>query len=225
MPLFLLDIFNNASIGVYARSTDTLLIVPPQIHETKTQKVAKWLHVEAVNTTIGNSILIGALTCANTNGVVLPHFTQQKEIAAIASISDLNLTVMDTKRTAYGNLALVNDSGAVVAPRLERSEVRKIEDTLGVEAAPGTIAGLPYVGSLATATNKGVLTHPLITEEERTLVEDVLRVHVEVGTINCGVPYVATGLLGNKFGAVAGFMTTGPEMFIIEQALDVIEDE
>lgn len=225
MPLFLLDIFNNASIGVYARSTDMLLIVPPQVHAIKTQKVAKWLHVEAVNTTVGNSILIGALTCANTNGVVLPHFTQQKEIAAIASISDLNLTVMDTKRTAYGNLALVNDSGAVVAPRLERYEVRKIEDTLGVEAAPGTIAGLPYVGSLATATNKGVLTHPLITEEERTLVEDVLRVHVEVGTINCGVPYIATGLLGNKFGAVAGFMTTGPEMFIIEQALDVIEDE
>lgn len=225
MPLFLLDIFNNASIGVFVRSTDTLLLVPPQVPETKTQKVAKWLHVEAVNTTIGNSILIGALTCANSNGVVLPHFTQRKETEAIASTSDLNLTVMDTKRTAYGNLALVNDSGAIVAPRLERREVRKIEDALDVEAVPGTIAGLPYVGSLATATNKGVLAHPLITEEERNLLEGVLQVHVDLGTINCGVPYVATGLVGNKYSAVAGFMTTGPEMFIIGQALDVIKDE
>jgi translation initiation factor 6 len=225
LPLFLLDIFNNASIGVFTRSTDTLLLVPPQVPQTKTQKVAKWLHVEAVNTTIGNSILIGALTCANSNGVVLPHFTQRKETKAIASTSDLNLTIMDTKRTAYGNLALVNDSGAIVAPRLERREVGKIRDALDVEVVPGTIAGLPYVGSLATATNKGVLAHPLITEEERNLLEDVLQVPVDVGTINCGVPYVATGLVGNKYSAVAGFMTTGPEMFIIEQALDVIKDE
>jgi translation initiation factor 6 (eIF-6) len=44
-----------------------------------------------------------------------------------------------------------------------------------------------------------------------------------VGTINCGIPYVATGLLGNSNGAVAGVLTTGPEMFIIGQALDVVK--
>ena len=39
-----------------------------------------------------------------------------------------------------------------------------------------------------------------------------------------GIPYIATGLVGNKYGAVAGFMTTGPEMFIIGQALDVVKE-
>jgi len=100
----------------------------------------------------------------------------------------------------------------------------KIRDTLGVEVVPSEIAGLPYVGSLAAATNKGVLAHPLLKEEEQKVLKDVLKVHVDVGTVNCGIPYVATGLIGNRFGAVAGFMTTGPEMFIIGQALDLVKE-
>jgi translation initiation factor 6 (eIF-6) len=50
-------------------------------------------------------------------------------------------------------------------------------------------------------------------------------VPVDVGTVNCGIPYVGTGLIGNRYAAVAGSMTTGPEMFIIENALDVVKEK
>jgi len=224
LPLFLFNLFGSASIGVYSLATDTMVIIPPQFPKTRAQKVGEWLKAKVVGTTIGKSVLIGALACANSNGIVLPHFTQEEEIEAVKSASDLNVTVMNTKKTAYGNLILANDYGAVVDPRLGRRDVTKIEDTLGVEVMAGEIAGLPYVGSLATATNKGVLTHPLLKEEEQKILKDVLKVHVDVGTINCGIPYVATGLIGNKYGAVAGFMTTGPELFIIGHALDVVKE-
>jgi translation initiation factor 6 len=59
--------------------------------------------------------------------------------------------------------------------------------------------------------------------KEKELLKSVLRVPVEVGTVNCGLPYVKTGLLGNSYGAVAGLLTTGPELFIIESALDLVE--
>ncbi|MCZ2808363.1 MAG: translation initiation factor IF-6 [Candidatus Bathyarchaeota archaeon] len=223
MPLFLFDVFGNASIGVYSLVNDRIAIIPPQVPETKRQKVEEWLKVKVVATTVGKSVITGALACSNSNGVVLPPFAQEEEIEAIKSASDLNVTVMDTKKTAYGNLVLANDHGAVADPRLKRGVVNKIEDTLGVEVVSNEIAGLPYVGSLATATNKGVLAHPMLQEEERKVLKDVLKVHVDVGTINCGIPYVATGLLGNSNGAVAGLLTTGPEMFIIGQALDVVK--
>jgi len=132
------------------------------------------------------------------------------------------VTVMNTKKTAYGNMVLANDHGAIVGPGLEREEVNKIADTLGVETISSEIAGLPYVGALATATNKGVLAHPMLKEEERKVLEDVFKVPVDVGTVNCGIPYVSTGMLGNSNGAVVGLLTTGPEMFIIGQALDVV---
>lgn len=224
MPLFLFDLFGSASIGVYSLVTDKMVVIPPQFPETKAQEVGEWLRVKVVSTTVGKSVLIGALACANSSGIVLSPFAEEKEIEAIKSALDLNVTVMNTKKTAYGNLILANDHGAVVDPRLGKRDITQIEGTLGVEVVAGEIAGLPYVGSLATATNKGVLAHPLLREEEQKTLKDVLKVHVDVGTINCGIPYVATGLIGNKYGAVAGFMTTGPELFIIGQALDVVKE-
>ena len=223
MPLFLFDVFGNACIGVYSLVNDRIAIIPPQVPETKRHKVEEWLKVKVVATTVGKSVITGALACSNSNGVILPPFATEEEIEAIKSASDLNVTVMDTKKTAYGNLVLANDNGAVADPRLKRGVVNKIEDTLGVEVVSNEIAGLPYVGSLATATNKGVLAHPMLKEEERKVLKDVLKVPVDVGTINCGIPYVATGLLGNSYGAVTGLLTTGPEMFIIGQALDVVK--
>jgi translation initiation factor 6 len=122
-------------------------------------------------------------------------------------------------------MVLTNDSGAIVDPRIRGADLKRIADTLGVEAVPSEIAGLPYVGSLAIATNKGVIAHPLLKEEEQEVLTDVLKVDVDVGTINCGIPYVATGLLGNSHTVVAGSLTTGPELFIIGQALDVVKED
>jgi translation initiation factor 6 len=202
-----------------------MVIVPPQVSENKARKLEQCLHAKVIRTTIGESVLIGALANANSNGIILPHFTTEKEIESIKSaFPDLNVKVMETKRTAYGNMVLTNDHGAIVDPRLNDKDIANISDALGVEAVPSEIAGLPYVGSLAVATNKGVLAHPLLKEEEKELLENVLKVPVDLGTVNCGIPYVATGLIGNAHGVVVGYVTTGPELFIIENALDVVEE-
>ncbi len=225
MAIYLASLFGSASIGVYSLATENMLVLPKFIPLKKAERIGNWLKVKLVHTTIGGSILVGALTCANSNGIILPHFVRDDEIKAIKSIFDGNITVMETKKTAYGNMVLANDHGAIVDPRLKASEIRKIADTLDVEAVPGEIAQLPYVGSLAIATNKGLLAHPLLKEGERKLLEDVLKVPVDVGTINCGIPYVGTGLIGNSHAAVAGSLTTGPEMFIIGHALGVVKED
>ena len=224
MAIFLFSLFGIASIGVYSLATDEMVIVPLQVPVGKVEELEEWLRAKVVRTTIGGSVLIGALACANSNGIVLPHFVREEEVEAIKSASDFNMSIMGTKKTAYGNLILANDQGAIVDPRLKRRDLRKIEDALGVETVPSEIAGLPYVGSSAIATNRGVLAHPLLREDEEKVLRDVLGVHVDVGTINCGIPYVATGLIGNTHSAVAGTITTGPELFIIGQALDVVEE-
>ena len=223
LAIFLLNLFGSASIGVYSLATERMAIVPIQVADSKVDKLSEWLGVQVVRTTIGDSVLVGSLLCANSNGAVFPHYVKEQEMESVKAVcDDANLTVMKTRRTAYGNMVLANDKGAIVDPRLRPKTIKRISDTLGVEAVPGEISGLPYVGSLALATNKGALTHPLIKEEEQRLLKEVLKVPVDVGTINCGIPYVATGLIGSGGNVVAGFMTTGPEMFIIGQSLDVV---
>jgi len=226
LSITLMGIFGTASIGVYALTTEKLGLVPPQMSEGKVGRLEECLKVKTIRTTVGESVLLGALISANSSGIVLPHFVRDEEIRNIkSSLSSVNIAVMETRRTAYGNMVLANDHGAIVDPRLKEKDVAKISDALGVETVAGEIAGLPYVGSLAIATNKGVLTHPMIKDEEQRLLKDVLKAPVEVGTVNCGIPYVGTGLIGNSHGALVGFITTGPELFIIEHALDLVKEE
>ncbi len=225
MAISLLGFLGTASIGVYSLATEEIAIVPPKTSEAKVKRLEECLHVKVLKTLIGESVLIGALTSANSNGIVFPHYVAEEEVSTVRSLApDLNVAVMETKRTAYGNMVLANDNGAVADPRLTGKDLTNTTDALGVEVASSEIAGLPYVGSLATATNKGVLTHPLLKEEEQRLLRDVLKVPVDVGTVNCGIPYVGTGLIANSHGAVAGYVTTGPELFIIGQSLDVVKE-
>jgi len=225
LAVYLSSIVGSASIGVYSLVTEKIAVFPKMFPLEKAERMAEWLKVKLVHTSIGGSVLAGALACANSNGILLPHFVREEELACLRSLFEGNMTVMETKKTAYGNLVLANDYGAVVDPRFKEPDLRQIADALGVEAVPGEIAGLPYVGALAVATNKGVLAHPLLKDEERKILESVFKVPVDVGTVNCGIPYVGTGLIGNSRAAVAGSLTSGPEMFIIGNALDVVQED
>jgi translation initiation factor 6 len=222
LTVYLSSIVGSASIGVYSLATENLVVIPTMVPREKAEEFATWLRVKLVYTQISGSVLAGALACANANGMLLPNSIHDEELKTIKAVFEGNICIMETKKNAYGNLVLANDKGAVVDPRLKTAEIKQISETLGVEVVPSEIAGLPYVGSLAVATNKGLLAHPLLTEEEKKTLESVFKVPVDVGTINCGIPYVGTGLIANSYAAVAGSMTTGPEMFIIEHALDTL---
>ncbi|MCW3995195.1 MAG: translation initiation factor IF-6 [Candidatus Bathyarchaeota archaeon] len=222
MTVYLSSIVGSASIGVYSLATENIVIIPVMVPQKKAQEIADWLQAKLIYTSISGSVLVGALACANSNGILLPNSIHNEELERIKTCFTGNVTVMETKKTAYGNLVLANDNGAVVDPRFKEKEIKQISETLGVEAVPTEIARLPYVGSLAVATNKGVLAHPLVTSEEKKTLEKIFRVPVDVGTINCGIPYVGTGLIANSHAAVAGSMTTGPELFIIEHTLGTL---
>jgi translation initiation factor 6 len=225
LTVYLSSIVGNASIGVYSLANESIVVIPRMVPKEKAQEFADWLKVKLIYTSIGGSVLGGALVCANSNGMLLPNYIREEELTQIKTAFEGNITIMETKKTAYGNLVLASDKGAVADPRFKANEIKKISDALGVEVVPTEIAGLPYVGALAVATNKGVLAHPLLKDEERKILENVFKVPVDVGTVNCGVPYVGTGLLANSHAAVAGSMTTGPEMFIIGSALDVVRED
>ena len=225
MAVYLSSVVGSASLGVYTLANDRFIIIPQMVPRKKAERDAEWLKTKLIHTSISGSVLAGALACSNSNGILLPNSIRDEELQTIKASFDGNITIMETKKTAYGNLVLANDKGALVDPRFKQHEMKQITETLDVEVAPGEIAGLPYVGSLAVATNKGVLAHPLLKDEEKQLLESLFKVPVDVGTVNCGIPYVGTGLIGNSHAAVAGSLTTGPEIFIIGNALDVVQED
>ncbi len=223
MVIHIMDLQGSPNIGVYTLTTNNFTIIPVKLSKSKNHKICESLKVEIMETTFGGTFLIGVLASANSNGIVMPHYVSDKEVEPLKKF-DLICERIKGKKNAFGNLILVNDNGAIIDPSLmkETKVVKRIKDALGVEIVKGTVAGLSYVGSLAVVTNKGVLTHPLIEDDERVLLKEVLKVPVDEGTVNLGVPLIASGLMANDHGALVGNLTTGPEMFIIGNTLDVV---
>ncbi len=219
MSLILDDIFGSPNVGVYGFCNETVCLVPFGVSPRKAQRFREVLNAPVLECSIGGSYVIGALVSGNSQGILVPHTVRDYELEAIRKTTDLKVEVLKERSTAIGNLVLANDYGAVVDPRLPDPVVEKISKTLGVEVARGEVFGLPFVGSHAVATNKGVIAHPKIREAEKANIQETLKVPVEIGTINGGVPYPKSGLLANSHGAIAGTLTSGPELMTISQTM------
>jgi translation initiation factor 6 len=123
------------------------------------------------------------------------------------------------KFTAFGNLILANDYGAVVNPDLPDETIKIVREQLDVPVHRGKIAGLKNVGAVAVATNRGILVHPDASSDEVKFLEDKLGVPAEVGTACGGVKFVGLCIIANSKGAIVGTTTTGPEMGRAESSL------
>ena len=119
MTVYLSSIVGSPSIGVYSLATEKLVMIPRMVPKEKAQDYADWLEVKLVYTSIGGSVLCGALTCANSNGMLLPNYVRDEELTQIKEAFEGKIIIMETKKTAYGNLVLANDKGAVVDPRFK----------------------------------------------------------------------------------------------------------
>ncbi len=211
-------------IGVFARATDSCLLVRPDLDDELVADCAEELSVQAVETTVGGSGTVGSLVAGNSNGLLVSSRVSDREHDRITEAVELPVTELPGRINAAGNVVLVNDTGAYVHPDLPREAIQQIKDGLDVPVERGDIAGVNTVGTAAVATNRGVLCHPKSTDDELDLIEEHLGVPADIGTINYGGPLVGSGLLANDSGYIVGSETTGPELGRIDTALGYATD-
>ncbi len=211
------DFGGSSNIGAFSRVTDYWTLQSPSTKPT-TQGLADLFENQPIVSAIGQSTLVGILTAGNQNGLLVPHITQNEELAFLEHELGLPVLVLDSKLTALGNLILVNDKAALVSPEFSKKDRQIIQDALNVEVEARLLANSDLVGSYCFVTNRGLLAHTDIPEDELEWLATFFSVQVEVGTINCGVPYVSIGLLATSQAAAAGFETTGPELMRITEA-------
>lgn len=212
--------FSGSSyVGVFARATDSCLLVRTDVDDTRQEAVGEELGVPVVSTTVGGSGTVGALAVGNENGLLVSSRTTERERERIADAVDLPVVEMPGRINAAGNVVLANDAGAYVHPELGRDAVQTVRSALDVPVRRGDIAGVHTVGTAAVATNRGVLCHPKTRDETLDELEELLGVPADIGTVNYGGPLVGSGLLANGSGYVVGESTTGPELGRIDVAL------
>ncbi len=208
----------DPNIGLFAFATDKYIFSPDDNID------AEHLNVPLVASTISGTQLSGMFAAGNSHGIILPVMADKLEIKRISTQMKklgVNVLCLESKSNTFGNLILCNDKAALASPELEPYK-KKIEDCLKVPVTFGKILDMDIVGSVCITTNKGFLLNMHASDEDFELVKKVLGTEGDIGTVNFGGPFVRTGLVANSVGAIAGSMTSGPELSRIEEALGFI---
>ncbi|MFQ5783102.1 MAG: translation initiation factor IF-6 [Nitrosopumilus sp.] len=218
MDIIKYDVYRGPNLGVYTSVNDSVVLVPMGFAKTKAEKLAKYLKVDYLYTSIANTRLIGALSVMNNKGLLLPKTAFQNEYDFLKKELDLEVGVLDSKFTALGNVVCANDKGAVVSPWLSKEDCQTISEVLGVETIQKKIAGFYQTGVVMVANNTGAAIHPEADEEDMKTFSNLLGVKIEQSSINNGIPYVSSGILANNHSIVVGSLTTGPEIMMLTRA-------
>ncbi len=218
MDIFKFDVYRGPNLGVYISVNDSVAMVPMGYAKSKAEKLAKYLNVDILYTSIANTRLIGILSVMNNKGILLPKTAYQEEYDFFKKETDLEVGVLDSKFTALGNVICANDKGAVVSPWLSEKDCQTIKDVLGVEVIQKKIVGFNQTGVVLVANNTGAAIHPEADEEDMKTFANLLGVKIEQSSINNGTPYVSSGILANNHALVVGSLTTGPEIMMLTRA-------
>ncbi|WP_319507266.1 translation initiation factor IF-6 [uncultured Methanolobus sp.] len=202
-------------IGAFATCTEDVALVPLGTPENTRDDIGQLLQVNVVETLVNGSTIVGSLCRGNSNALLVPRGSTIRGQDKI----DIPIYELPGKLNAVGNVVMVNDTAALVHPELSDRAVEAIEKALKVDVRRGTIGGVKTVGMAGIATNKGLLVNPRATSLELEVLEELFGLPVAIGTTNFGTQMVASGLIANSKGYVAGSQTTGHELGRIEDAL------
>lgn len=207
------DFLGDWNIGIFGFSTEKFCIVSSGVGDKDIEFLEDLLKVPVARI---NHNFAGIFIAANSNGILLPEPMESARKELKENI-DCEVSVMESRYNALGNLVLSNDNGAVVSKLFGKKEMEAIGAALGVPVEKGTIAKTSLPGSAAFATNKGVMLHRDATEEENEHVKDVLGVNSSAGTANFGSPWVGACMIGNSRGIVVGAKTTIHEIVRMDE--------
>jgi translation initiation factor 6 len=221
MGIFKYDVYRSPNVGIYTKVNDSFVFVPNGFASTKAKNLAEFLKTDYVFTSVANTRLLGPLMVVNNKGIILPRSVLDDEVTHLKKSTGLNVSVLDTKYTALGNLICVNDRGGIMSPMIPSEYMKTVEDALGIEIIQRKIAKYHQAGAMAVATSRGGIVHPDTEETDIKIMSEVLGIDLEAATINGGIPYVASGLLANNKSLVVGTLTNGPEMVMLTRAFRV----
>jgi translation initiation factor 6 len=218
LGIYRYSVYKSPNLGLFAKTNDSVIIVPFGFAKTKAAKLIEYLDVRnEIYTSVANTRLIGPMTVMNNNGILVPSIATDEEVLTLKRETGLNVDRLKSKLTAIGNLISTNDNGAIVSPLFKGEVDQQIRDVLGVPVYSMTVSGFIQTGSMIVATNVGAAVHPKATEFEISSISETLQVQVEPVTINGGIPFLSSGILANSKSVIVGTSTSGPELIMLSR--------
>jgi len=211
-----INVKKNSLIGLFGLLTDKYVLLSYDFPNIE-------LDVPVLRTKIYSTDLIGVFCAGNSNGLIVPSIIEdeeEKRIKKFCTENGIAFGKISSDFNAFGNLIACNDKHALISEIISKKILKDIKDILDVEYVVGSVSGHTEVGSCIVVTNKGFLVHP---DGENNLegIKEIFKVSGRAGSVNLGFPYVRSGILANSKNVFVGDETTGIEMNVISDALNV----
>ena len=216
--IHLFEIYRSANIGIFLKANEKFCLVPHGLATTKRDKISELLHTQTIPSSAAGSRLLGPLTAMNSHGIVISRLSDEEEVRQLGASTGLNVLKLESRFTSVGNLISTNDHGAIISDVFSDESAREVERALEVPVKRMRIGSFIQVGAMIAATNSGILVHPIATESEINSIREIMGLEPEPATINGGVPFVSSGLVGNSAVVLVGAQTRGSELIILGRA-------
>jgi translation initiation factor 6 len=209
---------------VFITVTDDYAFVPHTLLDEKAEIIKEALDVDIVKTSVSGSNLIGSLSVAISNGIIVSPHVLDREVKQFEDLG-FNVGMVPGNYSALGNIVAANDKAAITSPLLPSKAIDVIEETLNVKVEAKHIAEMDIIGSLVQVTNKGFLLTKYASETDVDLAREVFGVEGDIGTVGRGISLVGACSIANSNGAIVAKDSTGPEMARVEEALGFLDDD
>lgn len=215
-----LRILGNDYVGAWVTATDKFFLLGNDVSPGEERIVRETIGVDGVRMSVGGYGFVGIYVCANSNGVLVPHGVEDKELIALKQqLPNVLVEMLASDYNALKNNILANDKIALINPSYSREEEKKIADVLHVETVRSPVGGFGTVGANNIMTNKGLVLNNRASEREKERIEKVVGLKSEQTTANLGSVSVGLCAIANSKGLVVGDATTGFELARISNAL------
>lgn len=218
---------NNDDIGVFSKLTNSYCLVAiggsEAFYSVFESELAETIPV--VHASVAGCRIIGRLTVANKNGLIVPGSTTDIELQHLRnSLPDtVKIQRVEERLSALGNVIACNDYVALVHPDIDRETEEIIGDVLGVEVYRQTLANNVLVGAYSVLNNQGGLVHPKTPTSELDELASLLQIPLVAGTVNRGSEVLAAGIVVNDWCAFCGTSTTSTELSVVESVFKLNE--
>ena len=216
--IHLFEIYRSANIGIFLKANEKFCLVPHGLATTKRDKISELLHAQTIPSSVAGSRLLGPLTAMNSHGIIISRLSDEEEVRQLGASTGLNVLKLESRFTSVGNLISTNDHGAIISDVFSDESAREVERALEVPVKRMRIGSFIQVGAMIAATSSGILVHPIATESEINSIREIMGFEPEPATINGGVPFVSSGLVGNSAVVLVGAQTRGSELIILGRA-------
>lgn len=217
----LLEFENNPNIGLYMFTNDKFCLIGQELDEQKQKEIENVLKVPVYHVNILSTNLVGVFVAGNNEILLTPQLNKDEfeKLEEITKKHNTKLITLTNKLNTIGNNICVGDEEIIISDEYSEKFISNLkkETTLNVF----TLSHKEYqsTGAICKFQNGKYF---ISQELEESDVKEFLDKIAGVGTINAGSNFIASGVIGNKFGLLLGSMSTTVEIQNIVEDLDYL---